>query len=129
MSIEERIKGMNPEQLRAEVIAIDKVLQTMGKICHDQTTANQAAWIEWQHGAGAEAAMRWIHNGLCGPGLIPDEDAPYGKEAQAWMDANRAEPMPQCACGRPSHILWMGQGFCSEEHFRAARGDQPEASA
>lgn len=50
---------------------------------HNQIVGNQAAWIEWQHGAGAEAAMTWIHNGLAGPGLIPD-----GKEAQPWFDAN-----------------------------------------
>jgi len=128
MSIEERIKNMSPDQLRAEILKIDKVLQQMGKICHDQTTANQAAWIEWQHGAGAEAAMRWIHNGLWGPGLIPDEDAPYGKEAQAWMDANRADPMPQCACGRPSHILWMGQGACCNEHYEEARAKHGEVT-
>ena len=51
---------------------------------HNVIVGNQSAWIEWQHGAGAEAAMTWIHNGLAGPGLIPD-----GKEAQPWFDANQ----------------------------------------
>lgn len=87
------------------------------KIIHNMVVANQAAWIEWRHGEGAEAAMTWVHNGLVGPGHIPDENEPYGKEAQAYMDANRADPFPQCFCGRPSHYLWMGKGACSEEHM------------
>lgn len=89
----------------------------MSRTVHDMVVANQAAWIEWQHGKGAEAAMSWVHNGLWGPGHIPDEDAPYGKEPQAFYDANCAEPLPQCFCGRPSNIMWMGQGFCSNEHY------------
>lgn len=80
----------------------------------------QAAWIEWRHGKGAEAAMRWIHNTLCGPGLIPGEAAPWGREAQAWFDANQPDPFPVCECGRPSNTVWMGKGFCSDEHYRAA---------
>lgn len=51
---------------------------------HNTLVGNQSAWIEWRHGAGAEEAMTWIHNGLAGPGLIP-----YGKEAQPWFDANQ----------------------------------------
>jgi hypothetical protein len=90
-------------------------------IIHDMVVAQQAAWIEWQHGEGAEAAMRWIHNGLCGPGHIPDEDAPYGKEPQAYFDANKSDPFPPCTCGRPSNTLWMGQGFCCDEHYREAK--------
>jgi hypothetical protein len=88
---------------------------------HDNITAMQAAWIEWQHGKGAEAAMQWIENTLAGPGNIPDEDAEYGKEPQAFFDANRADPLPRCTCGRPSNIGWMGQGFCSEAHYREAK--------
>jgi len=127
MSIEERIKDMTTEQLRAEILAIDNALQRMGKIVHDQTTANQAAWIEWQHGRGAEAAMGWIHNGLWGPGLIPDENAPYGKEAQAFYDANCSDPIQACACGRPSNQLWMGHGACCNEHMREAIEKHKEA--
>jgi len=92
-------------------------LKTMDRIIHNQIVASQAAWIEWQHGKGAEAAMTWIHNGLYGPGNIPNENEPYGKEAQAWMDANRADKMPACHCGKPSHILWMGHGACCNEHM------------
>lgn len=80
----------------------------------------QAALIEWRHGQGAEAALRWIANTLLGPGLLPDPDAPYGQDAQAYMSANRSDPFPQCQCGRPSHIAWMGQGFCSDQHYRDA---------
>ena len=84
---------------------------------HDQIVGQQAAWIEWKHGEGAEAGMQWIENGLCGPGNIPDEDEPYGTEAQAYFDANRSDPFPTCYCGRPSNIAWMGKGFCSNAHY------------
>ncbi len=70
-------------------------LQQAYRIIHDMVTANQAAWIEWQHGRGAEAAMTWIHNGLIGPGHIPDEDSSWGKEAQAYYDANKCDPLPR----------------------------------
>lgn len=93
----------------------------LSKILHDQIVAQQSAWIEWQHGQGAEAAMVWIGNGLWGPGHIPDEDAPYGKEAQAWYDANNSDPFPACHCGRPSNIMSMGIGFCCKAHHDAAR--------
>ena len=88
---------------------------------HDQIVTMQAAWIEWRRGRGAEAAMEWIHNALEGPGNIPGEGEPWANEAQAYYDANRAIPNPFCACGRPSHIGWMGQWFCSQEHYEAAK--------
>ena len=104
-----------------EVERLKKTLNDLGKIIHDMTVAQQAAWIEWQHGKGAEEAMVWIQNGLFGPGLISDEDEPYGKEAQAYFDANRSDPFPTCYCGRPSNQLWMGQGFCCQEHYNTRR--------
>lgn len=71
------------------------ILNDCGKIIHNMTVNEQAAWIEWQRGKGAEAAMSLIHNSLGAAGLIPDEDNDYapvlvscGKEAQAWFDAN-----------------------------------------
>lgn len=88
---------------------------------HDLVVVMQAAIIEWQSGRGAEAAMEWIANTLDGPGLIPSPNDLWGKDAQMYFNANRAEPMPVCSCGRPSHIGWMGKGFCSDEHFRAAK--------
>lgn len=109
------------KSLQAELAAVRHMLDTMVTAVHDQVVANQAAWIEWRHGRGAEAGMQWVENGLFGPGQIPDEDEPYAKEAQAWMDANRAKPFPQCACGRPSNRLWMGHGACSDPCMRAAR--------
>jgi len=84
----------------------------------NQIVAQQSAWIEWQHGKGAESAMMWIHNSLWGPGSIPDEDAPYGKDAQMWFNDNRADRFPDCHCGKPSHHLWMGHGACCEEHLK-----------
>lgn len=109
-----------------EVARLKSVLNDMGKIIHDMTVAQQAAWIEWQHGNGAEAGMGWIQNGLFGPGFIPDEDEPYGKEAQAWFDANRSDPFPTCLCGRPSNILWMGKGFCCDAHYQQHRAEAKE---
>jgi hypothetical protein len=88
---------------------------------HDNIVAMQAAWIEWKRGKGAEEAMQWIENSLKGPGFIPKAHEDYASEPQAYFDANRAEPMPRCHCGRPSHIGWMGQGFCSEAHYQTAR--------
>lgn len=103
------------------IVKVEQAYKELSSMFHDQIVAQQAAWIEWQHGDGAEAGMQWIENGLCGPGHIPDEDAPYGKEAQAWYDANNSDPFPLCQCGRPSNIMWMGQGFCCKAHSDAAR--------
>lgn len=96
------------------------LIAELSKIIHNITVAQQAAWIEWQHGAGAEAGMRWIENGLAGPGHIPEEDEPYGTEAQAYFDANQADPLPACQCGLPSNILHMGNRYCSQENYTAA---------
>ncbi|MNS67708.1 hypothetical protein D3C72_1009680 [compost metagenome] len=120
------------EAMAVQVAQLEKLTSSLSNIVHDHTVVMQAAWIEWKHGRGTEAAMSWIHNTLWGPGFIPDEDAPYGKEAQAWFDANQSNPMPQCFCGRPSHIGWMKQGFCSEAHYAEAKAratKTPEGAA
>ena len=101
-----------------------RLIDELSKIVHNMVVADQAAWIEWRHGKGAEAAMQWIGNGLLGPGHIPAEDEPYSTEAQAWYDANRADAFPACQCGRPSNILHMGKGYCSTEHYEAAISTQ-----
>jgi len=95
----------------------DTLAEELSKVIHNLIVAQQAAFIEWKHGKGADAAMQWIANGLSGPGHIPNPDAPYGREAQAWYDANRTDPFPTCFCGRPSNILAKGMGFCSQEHY------------
>ncbi|MBR8426202.1 hypothetical protein [Burkholderia cenocepacia] len=97
-----------------------RLIKTMSDIIHDQTVAMQSAIIEWQHGNGAEAGLSWIVNTLSGPGHLPDFDAPHGKHAQFWFNANQANPLPACFCGNPSSSLWMGQGFCCDEHYREA---------
>lgn len=96
-------------------------LKLISEMHHDLLVTMQVALIEWKHGKGAEAGLQWLVNTLRGPGLLPDPDAPYGKEPQAFMSANCANPMPMCACGRPSHIGWMGRGFCCDEHYQTAR--------
>lgn len=101
----------------AEIARAKENYKTLAHIVHDQVVANQSAWIEWQHGKGAEAAMTWVHNGLAGPGQIPDETEPYGKEPQAWYDLHNSNALPPCFCGRPSNTGWMGFGFCSHAHY------------
>ncbi|KVO82436.1 hypothetical protein WL21_08940 [Burkholderia ubonensis] len=104
-------------------------IKTLSGIIHDQTVAMQSAIIEWRHGNGAEAGLSWIVNTLEGPGHFPDFDAPHGKHAQFWFNANRANPLPACFCGNPSSSLWMGQGFCCDEHYRAAKARHDAARA
>lgn len=103
-------------------LGLKRLLDETGSYFHDTVTAMQAAWIEWEHGAGAEEAMGWIHNTLVGPGHIPDEDEPWGTEAQAWFDANRSKPFAPCSCGRPSNIIAASKGYCSENCYRKANG-------
>lgn len=112
------------EKLQEEVARLKRAVKMLNDALHNHIVANQSAWIEWRHGAGAEAAMRWVHNGLAGPDLIPDEDAPYGKEAQAWYDANNADPLPPCHCGRPSNTAGAAGSACSEAHYREAAARQ-----
>jgi hypothetical protein len=100
-----------------EIQRLEKTLNDFGKVIHDMVVGQQAAWIEWKHGKGAEEGMVWIHNALFGPGFIPYKDDPYVKDAQAYYDTHRANPFPKCSCGRPSHIAWMGMGFCCKEHL------------
>ena len=76
-------------------MASDEEVKVLAATNHNLIVAMQAAYIEWRHGGGAEAAMNWIGNTLDGPGLIPDGDEPYSTEAQAYWDANNAYQMPR----------------------------------
>ncbi|KVC45176.1 hypothetical protein [Burkholderia diffusa] len=105
----------------------EPLVKTLSDIIHDQNVAMQSAIIEWQHGKGAEAGLSWIVNTLAGPGHLPDFDAPHGKHAQFWFNANQANPLPACFCGNPSSSLWMGQGFCCDEHYREAKAKHDAA--
>ncbi len=98
-----------------------ETIKMLAGMHHDAIVTMQAALIEWKHGKGAEAALQWLVNTLAGPGLLPSPDEPWGKDAQAYMSANRSDPLPTCSCGRPSHIGWMDRGFCSDEHYREAK--------
>lgn len=83
------------EDLEAVIAKYRRQAFMMSQAFHNFIVGNQAAWIEWQHGRGAEAAMVWIHNGLVGPGNIPGADEPNGKNAQSWCDEHsdyRMEP-------------------------------------
>ena len=76
-------------------MASDEEVKVLAATNHNLIVAMQAAYIEWRHGGGAEAAMKWIGSTLDGPGLIPDGDEPYSTEAQAYWDANNAYQMPR----------------------------------
>ena len=102
------------------IVALERHSETMAQIMNDLLVGNQAAWIEWRHGKGAEEAMVWVEGSLYAVG-VPEEGEPWAKEAQAWYSANKAEPFPTCFCGRPSNHLWMGQGFCSDAHYDEGR--------
>ncbi|WP_217468977.1 hypothetical protein, partial [Paraburkholderia phenoliruptrix] len=81
------------ERLRVDNAKLLRSGQMMSTIMHNNTVAMQAAWIEWQHGEGAEGAMEWIENTLEGPGLIPEDEEPHATEAQAYFDANKSDRM------------------------------------
>ena len=115
------------EVMRKRVAGLEESGKQLSAMFHDKVVGEQAAYIEWQHGKGAEAGMQWIANGLWGPGLIPDEDEPWGTEAQAYYDANKSDPFPQCFCGRPSNQLWMGKGACCDEHMTVIRQQAKDA--
>jgi len=99
------------ERLRAELEKMWKARFMISQALHNTMVGNQSAWIEWQHGAGAEAAMAWIHNGLVGPGLIPN-----GKEPQPWFDANQDDryEVPACAAlSAAMHTSTQGEPKCT----------------
>jgi hypothetical protein len=111
MTAEEIIEELKAGQKNAQ-LALD-----FSNIINDLVVGNQSAWIEWQRGGGAEKAMVWVHNGLVGPGNIPDEDEPWSDDANLWYRANKHDPFPVCYCGKPSGILGGGISACCEEHF------------
>ncbi|MBV1880302.1 MAG: hypothetical protein KUG82_01655 [Pseudomonadales bacterium] len=69
-----------------EIERLKKHSRFASTIIHNLVVANQAAWIEWKNGGGSEKAMHWIHNGLCGPGHIPNNSEE--QTAQEWFDSN-----------------------------------------
>ena len=82
-----------PAEIVRLVAAHIRMNREHGRIIHDMVVANQAAWIEWKHGGGADAAMEWVENGLAGPGMIPGEadddipeDDPILQNAQDYFD-------------------------------------------
>lgn len=103
-------------------------LQDLANFHHDLLVTMQAAIIEWRHGRGAEAAMLWVENTLDGPGLLPDANDPYGRDPQMWMSANRHDRWQACFCGNPSHIMWMGHGFCCDEHYKDGKKQYLDAA-
>lgn len=123
----------NTADVRLERTVSLSVYKTIVELHHDLVVAMQAAWIEWKHGRGADAGMQWIENTLDGPGFIPNDDEPYGKEAQFYFSANCAHPMGPCAiCGKPSCTIGSGIAACGTKHFieagaNGAAGNQPPA--
>jgi len=77
----EKERQYTNEELQQRLIEANTIINNL-------IVANQAAWIEWWHGKGAEQAMVWIHNGLAGPGHIPSDS---DTDAQKFFDANVLE--------------------------------------
>lgn len=73
----------------------EQAMEIMERAQHNTIVAMQAAWIEWKHGQGAEAAMQWIENTLDGPGLVPwehAEDTTWSTDPNGYFAANRIGP-------------------------------------
>ena len=86
------------DELRAELKRHKAHIRMGNDIITNQCIAMQAALLEQSIGKGDEAALEWISNTLCGPGLLPDDseaahlpETPTKGPAQAWFDAKTAE--------------------------------------
>jgi hypothetical protein len=84
--------------LREDLARHKSHIRLTNDIITNQCIAMQAALLEQSIGKGDEAALEWISNTLCGPGLLPDDseaahlpDTPAKGPAQAWFDAKMAE--------------------------------------
>lgn len=76
------------EAAKKRIAELEKQHRNSCCIIHNMVVANQAAWIECFNGKGADAAMKWITNGLQGPGHIPRGDDENINDAQAYFDAH-----------------------------------------
>lgn len=81
----------NPVEQQEKIERLTLVHARTQRLVHNLCVTMQAAYIEWKHGRGAEAAMRWIENQLDGPDLIPDQEEPFGTDAQEFFNQNRLE--------------------------------------
>lgn len=100
---------MTAEAKRIE--ALREHIAVMGQILHNNVVAQQAAWLEWKNGGGAEVAMEWVENGLIGPGLLPYDERGEFKDlaAQKWFDENAdAELKGQKGCQIMQPKGWRG---------------------
>jgi hypothetical protein len=86
------------DALRADLKKHKAHIRMGNDIITNQCIAMQAALIEQCIGKGDDAALEWISNTLCGPGLLPDDaeaahlpDAKTKGPAQAWFDTKSAE--------------------------------------
>lgn len=86
------------DELRADLKKHKAHIRLTNDIITNQCIAMQSALLEQSIGKGDEAALEWISNTLCGPGLLPDDseaahlpETPTKGPAQAWFDAKMAE--------------------------------------
>ena len=92
----EEVVNQATATLQREVAQFKRRDVLFGDVIANHCIAMQAAVIEEVLGEGAEAAMVWISNTLCGPGLLPNlEEALRLGGAQAWFDARSAERQAQ----------------------------------
>lgn len=71
------------EQAEAENEALRMQVKELDLTFGRYLLGMRASVVEWQHGKGADAAMKWIWNGLRGPGELPPEEE---TQAQAYFD-------------------------------------------
>ena len=100
MSYEAKIEELLAERdaLRADLVKHKAHIRLCNDIITNQCIAMQSALLEQSIGKGDEAALEWISNTLCGPGLLPDyseaahlPDTAEKGPAQAWFDAKTAD--------------------------------------
>lgn len=85
---------------------------------NDKIVTMRAAYIDAKHN-GPAAGMQWIANTLWGPGLIPDESAPWANNAQHYYSHHCSNPLGPCGvCGAPSSVAGNGHVACSLEHHK-----------
>lgn len=101
------------ERLTREAERSERRAIAFGNIVHMQVLAMRAAVVAARI-EGDAAGMRWIVNGLCGPGHLPDVDAARALGgAQALFDKEVAEheafraahPAPDYQRPTPQHVL------------------------
>lgn len=107
-----------------EIEQLKDMIRDLNSIIHNQVVGMQAALIDAEHN-GPEHGLRWISNGLAGPGHLPDPDDQWYGDANDYYNAHCAEPLGPCeVCGRPSGACGQLHVACTPEHLKQAEAQQ-----